>query len=178
MCQRRGPCRPGRSSLSAAVPVSVSSLVLHTGKRWFIICPVAEHPATEAPESSPPLPLSSLQPEASPGRSSQHPRQACLVAPPCSSVPRRTPCHRAVLSLVSWTQETVHSTVKCKGLALRGHPEAPAACIAASLSRFPAKGATSRQHSGLGLLGPCAVHRSVLKRLCPRSFLSVSSQNT
>ncbi|XP_058422065.1 serine/threonine-protein kinase WNK2 isoform X3 [Diceros bicornis minor] len=39
--------------------------VLHTGKRWFIICPVAEHPAAEAPKSSPPLPLSSLQPEAS-----------------------------------------------------------------------------------------------------------------
>ncbi|XP_046507146.1 serine/threonine-protein kinase WNK2-like isoform X1 [Equus quagga] len=38
--------------------------VLHTGKRWFIICPVAEHPAAEAPKSSPPLPLSSLQPEA------------------------------------------------------------------------------------------------------------------
>ncbi|XP_053061384.1 serine/threonine-protein kinase WNK2 isoform X3 [Acinonyx jubatus] len=39
--------------------------VLHTGKRWFIICPVAEHPAAEAPEPSPPLPLSSVQPEAS-----------------------------------------------------------------------------------------------------------------
>ncbi|XP_017402385.2 serine/threonine-protein kinase WNK2 isoform X6 [Cebus imitator] len=39
--------------------------VLHTGKRWFIICPVAEHPTPEAPESSPPLPLSSLPPEAS-----------------------------------------------------------------------------------------------------------------
>ncbi|XP_012507268.1 PREDICTED: serine/threonine-protein kinase WNK2 [Propithecus coquereli] len=39
--------------------------VLHTGKRWFIICPVAEHPAPKAPESSPPLPLGSLQPEAS-----------------------------------------------------------------------------------------------------------------
>ncbi|XP_047556688.1 serine/threonine-protein kinase WNK2 isoform X9 [Lutra lutra] len=39
--------------------------VLHTGKRWFIICPVAEHPAAEAPESSPPLPPSSVQPEAS-----------------------------------------------------------------------------------------------------------------
>ncbi|XP_057644098.1 serine/threonine-protein kinase WNK2 isoform X3 [Chionomys nivalis] len=39
--------------------------VLHTGKRWFIICPVAEHPATDTSESSPPLPLSSLQPEAS-----------------------------------------------------------------------------------------------------------------
>ncbi|XP_037350908.1 LOW QUALITY PROTEIN: serine/threonine-protein kinase WNK2 [Talpa occidentalis] len=39
--------------------------VLHTGKRWFIICPVAEHPAVEAPESSPPLPLGSQQPETS-----------------------------------------------------------------------------------------------------------------
>ncbi|XP_059957205.1 serine/threonine-protein kinase WNK2 isoform X6 [Mesoplodon densirostris] len=39
--------------------------VLHTGKRWFIVCPVAEHPAAEAPESSPPLPLSSLQPDTS-----------------------------------------------------------------------------------------------------------------
>uniref|UniRef100_A0A8C2UQ64 non-specific serine/threonine protein kinase n=1 Tax=Chinchilla lanigera TaxID=34839 RepID=A0A8C2UQ64_CHILA len=39
--------------------------VLHTGKRWFIICPVAEHPAADVPESSPPLPVSSLKPEAS-----------------------------------------------------------------------------------------------------------------
>ncbi|KAM7092065.1 LOW QUALITY PROTEIN: serine/threonine-protein kinase WNK2-like [Molossus nigricans] len=46
-------------------------IVLHTGKRWFIICPVAEHPAAEAPESSPPLPPSSLKPEAGPGRNSQ-----------------------------------------------------------------------------------------------------------
>lgn len=51
---------------------SVLPVVLHTGKRWFIICPVAEHPASEAPESSPQLPLSSLQPEASQGRSSQN----------------------------------------------------------------------------------------------------------
>ncbi|XP_006902007.1 PREDICTED: serine/threonine-protein kinase WNK2 [Elephantulus edwardii] len=35
--------------------------VLHTGKRWFIICPVAENPVTEAPGSSPPPPASSLQ---------------------------------------------------------------------------------------------------------------------
>ncbi|XP_045150311.1 serine/threonine-protein kinase WNK2, partial [Echinops telfairi] len=39
--------------------------VLHTGKRWFIICPVAENPATEAPDSSPPPLVSSLKPDAS-----------------------------------------------------------------------------------------------------------------
>ncbi|KFQ92105.1 Serine/threonine-protein kinase WNK2, partial [Nipponia nippon] len=32
--------------------------VLHTGKRWFIICPVVENPATDAPEFSPPVPQS------------------------------------------------------------------------------------------------------------------------
>uniref|UniRef100_A0A8C0BWC0 non-specific serine/threonine protein kinase n=1 Tax=Buteo japonicus TaxID=224669 RepID=A0A8C0BWC0_9AVES len=30
--------------------------VLHTGKRWFIICPVVENPTTDAPEFSPPVP--------------------------------------------------------------------------------------------------------------------------
>ncbi|XP_036593353.1 serine/threonine-protein kinase WNK2 isoform X12 [Trichosurus vulpecula] len=37
--------------------------VLHTGKRWFIICPVAENPTAEAPESSPPPLLCPQQPE-------------------------------------------------------------------------------------------------------------------
>lgn len=40
-----------------------SSLVLHTGKRWFIICPVVENPATDAPEFSPPAPPSVQQTE-------------------------------------------------------------------------------------------------------------------
>ncbi|XP_010293575.1 PREDICTED: serine/threonine-protein kinase WNK2, partial [Phaethon lepturus] len=37
--------------------------VLHTGKRWFIICPVVENPATDAPEFSPPVPQSTQQSE-------------------------------------------------------------------------------------------------------------------
>ncbi|NWV21741.1 WNK2 kinase, partial [Origma solitaria] len=37
--------------------------VLHTGKRWFIICPVVENPTTEAPEFSPPVPSSAQQAE-------------------------------------------------------------------------------------------------------------------
>ncbi|NWR22228.1 WNK2 kinase, partial [Emberiza fucata] len=40
-----------------------SSLVLHTGKRWFIICPVVENPTTDAPEFSPPVPPSAQQTE-------------------------------------------------------------------------------------------------------------------
>ncbi|XP_048344157.1 serine/threonine-protein kinase WNK2 isoform X3 [Sphaerodactylus townsendi] len=38
--------------------------VLHTGKRWFIICPVVENPATEIPEISPPVPQTTEQIEA------------------------------------------------------------------------------------------------------------------
>ncbi|XP_009330859.1 PREDICTED: serine/threonine-protein kinase WNK2 [Pygoscelis adeliae] len=37
--------------------------VLHTGKRWFIICPVVENPSTDAPEFSPPVPQSTQQSE-------------------------------------------------------------------------------------------------------------------
>ncbi|XP_068018704.1 serine/threonine-protein kinase WNK2 isoform X13 [Melanerpes formicivorus] len=35
--------------------------VLHTGKRWFIICPVMENPTTDVPEFSPPVPQSTQQ---------------------------------------------------------------------------------------------------------------------
>ncbi|XP_061864681.1 serine/threonine-protein kinase WNK2 [Colius striatus] len=37
--------------------------VLHTGKRWFIICPVVENSAPDAPEFSPPVPQSTQQAE-------------------------------------------------------------------------------------------------------------------
>ncbi|KAM6126630.1 serine/threonine-protein kinase WNK2 [Phoenicopterus ruber ruber] len=37
--------------------------VLHTGKRWFIICPVVENATTDAPEFSPPVPPSTQQSE-------------------------------------------------------------------------------------------------------------------
>ncbi|XP_061474173.1 serine/threonine-protein kinase WNK2 isoform X8 [Rhineura floridana] len=37
--------------------------VLHTGKRWFIICPVVENPAAEVPEFSSPVPQSAKQAE-------------------------------------------------------------------------------------------------------------------
>ncbi|KAM9182288.1 serine/threonine-protein kinase WNK2 isoform 14-T14 [Mergus octosetaceus] len=37
--------------------------ILHTGKRWFIICPVVENATTDAPEFSPPVPQSTQQSE-------------------------------------------------------------------------------------------------------------------
>jgi len=40
-----------------------SSPVLHTGKRWFIICPVVENSTTDAPEFSPPVTQSTQQSE-------------------------------------------------------------------------------------------------------------------
>ncbi|NWI98459.1 WNK2 kinase, partial [Crypturellus undulatus] len=46
--------------------------VLHTGKRWFIICPVVENPATEAPEFSPPVPQSTQQSEGPAGKFCSH----------------------------------------------------------------------------------------------------------
>lgn len=45
------------------LPILFSSLVLHTGKRWFIICPVVENATTDAPEFSPPVPQSTQQSE-------------------------------------------------------------------------------------------------------------------
>ncbi|NXU24350.1 WNK2 kinase, partial [Thalassarche chlororhynchos] len=54
--------------------------VLHTGKRWFIICPVVENPTTDAPEFSPPVPQSTQQSEG-PASSAGLPSQAEFSAP-------------------------------------------------------------------------------------------------
>ncbi|XP_027692788.1 serine/threonine-protein kinase WNK2 isoform X11 [Vombatus ursinus] len=55
---------PGEENRQSQVNAPVyQQNVLHTGKRWFIICPVAENPTAEAPESSPPPLLCPQQPE-------------------------------------------------------------------------------------------------------------------
>ncbi|KFQ46695.1 Serine/threonine-protein kinase WNK2, partial [Nestor notabilis] len=53
--------------------------VLHTGKRWFIICPVVENPTTDAPEFSPPVPQSTQQSE---GPDSEQPDDQPVVMDP------------------------------------------------------------------------------------------------
>ncbi|NWH40404.1 WNK2 kinase, partial [Chloropsis hardwickii] len=67
--------------------------VLHTGKRWFIICPVVENPTTDAPEFSPPVPPSAQQTEG-PGISKLY--RKCLLQSCC------------VLSLLSSPNSAVH----------------------------------------------------------------------
>lgn len=113
--------------------------VLHTGKRWFIICPVAEHPAPEAPESSPPLPLSSMPPEASQGMSSPRPRKPLPVS-------------RAGLLLCMTQPVCARCPGPCRGLALPCHPWHREACGAVLLSLFSAESAQSKQPPGLSLL--------------------------
>uniref|UniRef100_A0A6I8N5S3 non-specific serine/threonine protein kinase n=1 Tax=Ornithorhynchus anatinus TaxID=9258 RepID=A0A6I8N5S3_ORNAN len=55
--------------------------VLHTGKRWFIICPVAENRTTEAPEFSPPVPLNTQQPETSQDAEPHEDQQTLMEKP-------------------------------------------------------------------------------------------------
>lgn len=156
-------------------------LVLHTGKRWFIICPVAEHPAAEAPESSPPPPLSSLQPEASPGRSGQNPRSSCPVPRCFSSLPCIIP-HPVVLRLPLLNTHNSLAravcTVKCKELAPHCHPKAKGSLwgyIPPCVGFLPND--TSESSTRLGPAGRLCctgntkgLHWCVLKGLCPCSF--------
>nr|XP_060622001.1 serine/threonine-protein kinase WNK2 isoform X7 [Anolis sagrei ordinatus] len=54
--------------------------VLHTGKRWFIICPVVENPVSEAPESSSSVPQTSKQAEATDLEQSDDQQQSSSAA--------------------------------------------------------------------------------------------------
>ncbi|KAM6247657.1 serine/threonine-protein kinase WNK2 isoform 5-T5 [Spheniscus humboldti] len=56
--------------------------VLHTGKRWFIICPVVENPSTDAPEFSPPVPQSTQQSEGPDLEQSDDQQASSVVADP------------------------------------------------------------------------------------------------
>ena len=140
---------------------------------------MAEHPAVEAPESSPPLPLSSLQPEASPGRSNQNYQVVLLSG------------NSAFLSCVSLCitgfthAHTARQPVLCAQLSARDWsctviPKPRAACRAVFLSRLSAQWAKSRQHSGLGLLVTFAVEVTHMgcTRVCWKdSALTLSYQS-
>ncbi|XP_032554645.1 serine/threonine-protein kinase WNK2 isoform X3 [Chiroxiphia lanceolata] len=56
--------------------------VLHTGKRWFIICPVVENPTTDAPEFSPPVPPSGQQAEGPDPEQDEQPMSSAVTDVP------------------------------------------------------------------------------------------------
>ncbi|XP_060622001.2 serine/threonine-protein kinase WNK2 isoform X7 [Anolis sagrei] len=60
--------------------------VLHTGKRWFIICPVVENPVSEAPESSSSVPQTSKQAEATDLEQSDDQQQSSSAADKQTSI--------------------------------------------------------------------------------------------
>ncbi|XP_030905080.1 serine/threonine-protein kinase WNK2 isoform X3 [Melopsittacus undulatus] len=67
--------------------------VLHTGKRWFIICPVVENPTTDAPEFSPPVPQSTQQLE---GPDSEQPDDQPVVMDPPGALSDQQTCDSPV----------------------------------------------------------------------------------
>ncbi|XP_041047910.1 serine/threonine-protein kinase WNK2 isoform X2 [Carcharodon carcharias] len=54
----------GKSEIEGQMPASqqCQQNVLHTGRRWFIVCPVVENLATQLPESVPDIPSTQPQP--------------------------------------------------------------------------------------------------------------------
>ncbi|XP_017592773.1 PREDICTED: serine/threonine-protein kinase WNK2 [Corvus brachyrhynchos] len=71
--------------------------VLHTGKRWFIICPVVENPTTDAPEFSPPVPPSA-QPAEGPDleQSDAQPVSSAVTEAPGVGAGQQLPLHTGV----------------------------------------------------------------------------------
>ncbi|XP_041323148.1 serine/threonine-protein kinase WNK2 isoform X5 [Pyrgilauda ruficollis] len=68
--------------------------VLHTGKRWFIICPVVENPTTDAPEFSPPVPPSAQQTEGpDPEQADDQPVSSAVTEAPGLGAGQQLPLH-------------------------------------------------------------------------------------
>ncbi|XP_031215583.1 serine/threonine-protein kinase WNK2 isoform X5 [Mastomys coucha] len=127
--------------------------VLHTGKRWFIICPVAEHPATDTSESSPPLPLSSLQPEAS--------QDPAPYPDQLSSTDK--PCFPAAQQLLSQTGSSNPPGGASAPLAPSSPPVTTVIPAAPATSTMPESTAgTAMQAGGPGThQGPASVHETL-----------------
>ncbi|NWZ68496.1 WNK2 kinase, partial [Acrocephalus arundinaceus] len=123
--------------------------VLHTGKRWFIICPVVENPTTDAPEFSPPVPPSTQQTEG-PGISKLHSKcclQGCCVFvfsldPEQSDDQPVSSAVTEVLGVGAGQQLPLHTGVSDSPLAatpsLASAPAAAAPASVASQPEFPA----------------------------------------
>ncbi|XP_072790881.1 serine/threonine-protein kinase WNK2 isoform X15 [Taeniopygia guttata] len=103
--------------------------VLHTGKRWFIICPVVENPTTDAPEFSPPVPPSAQQTEGPDlEQSDDQPVSSAVTEAPGLGAGQQLPLHTG-LNKPEVTGVTAHPS----------EPRGPATSIA-SAPAAPAKG--------------------------------------
>ncbi|XP_074406298.1 serine/threonine-protein kinase WNK2 isoform X7 [Zonotrichia albicollis] len=102
--------------------------VLHTGKRWFIICPVVENPTTDAPEFSPPVPPSAQQtdgPDAE--QSDDQPVSSAVTEAPGLGAGQQLPLHTGV-----------SDSPLGAALSLAPAPAAAAPASVASQPEFPA----------------------------------------
>ncbi|XP_065543277.1 serine/threonine-protein kinase WNK2 isoform X2 [Lathamus discolor] len=84
--------------------------VLHTGKRWFIICPVVENPTTDAPEFSPPVPQSTQQSE---GPDSEQPDDQPVVMDPPGVLSDQQTCDSPVGASPSLAQVPATASSSC-----------------------------------------------------------------
>uniref|UniRef100_A0A674H250 non-specific serine/threonine protein kinase n=1 Tax=Taeniopygia guttata TaxID=59729 RepID=A0A674H250_TAEGU len=108
--------------------------VLHTGKRWFIICPVVENPTTDAPEFSPPVPPSAQQTEGPDlEQSDDQPVSSAVTEAPGLGAGQQLPLHTGVSdSPLGATLSLAPAPVAAVPASIASQPEFPAPAPLAS----------------------------------------------
>ncbi|RLV90255.1 hypothetical protein DV515_00014508 [Chloebia gouldiae] len=108
--------------------------LLHTGKRWFIICPVVENPTTDAPEFSPPVPPSAQQTEGPDlEQSDDQPVSSAVTEAPGLGAGQQLPLHTGISdSPLGATPSLAPAPVAAVPASIASHPEFPAPAAPAS----------------------------------------------
>ncbi|XP_030812268.1 serine/threonine-protein kinase WNK2 isoform X6 [Camarhynchus parvulus] len=108
--------------------------VLHTGKRWFIICPVVENPTTDAPEFSHPVPPSAQQTEGpDPEQSGDQPVSSAVTEAPGLGAGQQLPLHTGVSdSPLGAALSLAPAPAAAAPASLASQPEFPAPAVLAS----------------------------------------------
>ncbi|XP_066051812.1 serine/threonine-protein kinase WNK2 isoform X2 [Chamaea fasciata] len=125
--------------------------VLHTGKRWFIICPVVENPATDAPEFSPPVPPSAQQTEApDPEQSEEQAVSSAVTETPGVGAGQQLPLHTGVSdSPLGATPSLAPALAAAAPASVASQPEFPASAPPApapSIAAPAAAGGAQPEH--------------------------------
>ncbi|XP_014116832.1 PREDICTED: serine/threonine-protein kinase WNK2 isoform X2 [Pseudopodoces humilis] len=129
--------------------------VLHTGKRWFIICPVVENPTTDAPEFSPPVPPSGQQTEGpDPEQSDDQPMGSAVPEAPGVGAGPQLPLHSGVSDALSLAP----APAAAAPASVASQPEFPAPAVSApSIAESAVAGGGHPEHPQPGLPAPRAV---------------------